>query len=309
MYQNLEAILIRENIMFRSKVPGGELTTFRTGGLVDLVVYIYSAAQLKTALEALKGLPYRIVGNGSNLLIGGKGYHGVLVKLLSGEDEIRIEGSRLTAFAGALLSRCAVAAADAGLSGFECLHGIPGSVGGAVYMNAGAYGGTVADILASSTAWINGEKMYIPLDRHNFGYRESIYKENPDWVVMEASFDLIPGKKSEITEKMKELAFRRRSSQPLELPSAGSVFKRPEGYFAGKLIEDAGLKGKGVGGAQVSPKHAGFIVNTGRATPEDILRTIRLVQKTVSDQSGVRLQREVELLGEFEGMEGDLWSF
>jgi len=308
MYKDLEAALIRENIPFRFHVPGGELTTFRTGGPVELVIYIRSRQQLSYTLAAIGSRPHRIVGNGSNLLIGGRGYRGILVKLQPDGGDITVADGRLTAFAGSLLSQCAVAASEAGLSGLECLHGIPGSVGGAVYMNAGAYGGTVADVLTSSVAWDGKKEINIPLSDHAFGYRESIYKDHPSWAVLEATFNLCPGDRTKIEQKMKVLALRRRSSQPLEFPSAGSVFKRPEGHFAGKLIEDAGLKGKSVGGACVSPKHAGFIVNAGHAAPEDVLNLIRLVQGEVWEQSGIRLQREVELLGEFDGIEGDLWN-
>ncbi|MBO4406122.1 MAG: UDP-N-acetylmuramate dehydrogenase, partial [Clostridia bacterium] len=214
----------------------------------------------------------------------------------------------LTAFAGTLLSRAANLALEGGWTGMEELSGIPGSVGGAVYMNAGAYGRSVSDVLWDSDCFQRGEITRLAAPEHRFGYRESVYKEETDRVCLGARFRLTPGDPEEIRRKMQEYSLRRRTSQPLELPSAGSVFKRPAGYFAGKLIEDAGLKGARIGGAEVSKKHAGFIVNAGGAAPEDVLKLIRFVQKTVYEKDGVKLEPEVELLGDFLYEEALPWN-
>lgn len=280
-------------------VPASRLTTFRTGGPISLLVTVRSEEEMMKALALAEGMTYKIVGNGSNLLVSDRGYDGVIIHPAKDNAEIRVEGNRVYAFAGAMLSKTAAAAAEAGLSGMECLHGIPGSVGGAVYMNAGAYGGTVDGVLEKSIYWKDGGRYELDAADHRYGYRKSIYKEEPDRIVMGAVFALETGDREKIWESMRDLSKRRQASQPLELPSAGSVFKRPTGYFAGKLIEDAGLKGTRIGGAEVSPKHAGFIVNVGGATSTDVYRLIKRVQERVMAEFGVVLEREVELLGDF----------
>lgn len=300
---------LKENGLEASeKVSAAGFTTFRTGGEADVLCTVRSGEELGKALALTEGLPRKLLGNGSNVLIGSGGFRGVIIRLAGDAPEIIVEGEELVAFAGARLSQCASCAARAGLTGMETLHGIPGSVGGAVYMNAGAYGGTVADVLKESLCYLNGESFWIPAEEHRFGYRESIYKEEPERVVAAARFQLKKGDRAEIEAKMRELSEKRRASQPLEFPSAGSVFKRPEGYFAGKLIQDAGLKGYRIGGAEVSPKHAGFIVNIGGAEAEDVLKLIRHIQKTVWEKDGVKLMCEVEMLGDFLYEEAYPWN-
>ena len=307
-YKEIAENLRKEGLEASERVSAAEFTTFRTGGEADVLCTVKTGEELACALSLTEGLPRKVLGNGSNVLIGGGGFHGVVIRLSSETPEISVEGNELTAFAGARLAQCASVAARAGLSGMETLHGIPGSVGGAVYMNAGAYGGTVADVLKESLCYQRGKSEWLPAEVHRFGYRESIYKEEPERVVTAARFALAPGDREEIEAKMRELAEKRRASQPLEYPSAGSVFKRPEGYFAGKLIQDAGLKGCRIGGAVVSPKHAGFIVNDGGAAAEDVLKLIRHIQKTVWEKDGVKLQCEVEMLGEFLCEEAYPWN-
>ncbi|MBR5868000.1 MAG: UDP-N-acetylmuramate dehydrogenase [Clostridia bacterium] len=288
-----------------SDAPASRVTTFRTGGNIALLVTVRNEEEMMTALNLTQGMERKIIGNGSNLLVSDRGYEGVVIHPSMDSAEIRVEGNRVYAFAGAMLSKTAVAVAEAGLTGLEFAHGIPGSVGGAVYMNAGAYGGTIDGVLEKSIYWKNGERHELDAADHRYGYRESIYKDEPDRIVMGAVFALDKGDKDAIWTTMRELSQKRRTSQPLEFPSAGSVFKRPVGHFAGKLIEDAGLKGTRIGGAEVSPKHAGFIVNVGGATSNDVYRLIRHIQKVVEERFGVILEREVELLGDFPESEGE----
>ena len=301
-----------EGIPVRENADAAALTTFRTGGPVRLLAEVSDPGTMIRALALSEEaeVPKRILGNGSNVLVGGGGYPGLVVKTLPGPLSAEKEGEEvvLHAFAGTLLSRAASLALEKGLAGMEALSGIPGSVGGAVYMNAGAYGRSVSDVLSESLSFLRGETVRIPGPEHRFGYRESIYKEEPERAVIEASFRLAPGDPEKIRAEMQEYARRRRTAQPLEYPSAGSVFKRPEGYFAGKLIEDAGLKGMRIGGAEVSRKHAGFIVNAGGAAPEDVLKLVRAVQREVYGRYGVRLEPEVEFLGEFLYEEALPWN-
>lgn len=279
--------------------PASRVTTFRTGGGIALLVTVRNEEELMTALTLTQGMERKLIGNGSNLLVSDRGYEGVVIHPAMDSAEIRVEGNKIYAFAGAMLSKTAVAAAEAGLTGLEFAHGIPGSVGGAVYMNAGAYGGTIDSVLEKSLYWRDGERHELDVADHHYGYRESVYKDDPDRIVMGAVFRLKEGNREEIWNTMRELSGKRRASQPLEFPSAGSVFKRPVGHFAGKLIEDAGLKGTRIGGAEVSPKHAGFIVNVGGATSTDVYRLTRYIQEIVMERFGVMLEREVELLGDF----------
>ena len=307
MRDDLAALAVRlreKGLSVRENADGAALTTFRTGGPVRLLIETGDREEMLTALRLTSGQekPRRILGNGSNVLIGGGGFSGIVIRAVPGEAELTRDAEGygiLGAFAGTLLSRAANLALEKGFSGMEALSGIPGSVGGAVYMNAGAYGQTVADVLAESLSFDGENAVWLPVEAHGFGYRESIYKEEPERAVLYARFRLEPGDPAKIRQEMQEYALRRRTSQPLEFPSAGSVFKRPAGYFAGKLIEDAGLKGLRIGGAEVSPKHAGFIVNAGGASPEDVLKLVRAVQKSVYRKDGVRLEPEVEFLGDF----------
>ncbi len=278
-----------------------DYTSFKTGGQAAEMVIPETTGELQDALReiALNGRRSIILGNGSNTLIADGGFDGAVIKLGEAFCRVTVEGSLLRAGGGALMSTVARTALGADLTGFEFASGIPGSIGGAVFMNAGAYGGEMKDIVASVTMvsrdgrqvqTVKGEDM-------DFGYRHSCLEESGS-VVTEVTLKLTPGDHEEIAAKMKELTRRRNEKQPVQYPSAGSFFKRPEGYFAGKLIQDAGLKGLTVGGAQVSEQHSGFIINKGGATAKDIVDLMHLVQNTVFDQFGVKLEPEVRIIGE-----------
>ena len=244
-------------------------------------------------------MPYYILGNGSNLLVSDKGYRGLILQIYKEMNRIEVHGTRVKAQAGALLSKIGAAAYEAGLTGFEFASGIPGAVGGAVVMNAGAYGGEMKDVLESVTVITpEGKLLTLSNGELELGYRTSIVARK-GYIVVEAVFELQTGDKKEIRARMDELKQQRTSKQPLEYPSAGSTFKRPEGYFAGKLIQDAGLRGFQIGGAQVSEKHCGFVINKSGATAADIAELIRQVSEQVMQQFGVKLEPEVKRLGEF----------
>lgn len=276
-------------------------TTFRVGGEANVFLQIEREEELAKLIPYLRKveMPFFILGNGSNLLVSDKGYDGVILQLGKGFNGIRTEGNCVTAQAGALLSQTAKAAQEHGLTGLEFASGIPGSVGGAVVMNAGAYGGEMKQAVRLVRV-MDYEGNILELDNATmeFGYRSSAVKNRP-FVVLEAVFSLETGDPAAIAAKMAELARRRREKQPLELPSAGSTFKRPEGYFAGKLIMDAGLCGLSVGGARVSEKHCGFVVNDADASAADISELIKQVQERVWERFGVQLEPEVIFLGEF----------
>ena len=292
-------IVPRQNI--HTEEPLAKHTTFRVGGLADCLVEIENTEQLRKIQKYLRliELPYTIVGNGSNLLVGDKGYRGVVLQIGNKMADIRVEGNRITAQAGALLSKIAKAALENGLTGLEFASGIPGSVGGAVVMNAGAYGGEMKQVITSVTVLDpEGEELILDNETMEFGYRTSIIKHRP-FLVTEVTMTLKPGDPAAIKAIMDDLAARRREKQPLEYPSAGSTFKRPEGYFAGQLIMEAGLRGFQIGGARVSDKHCGFVINAGSASASDILGVIRHTQQTVKEKFGVDLETEVIMLGDF----------
>lgn len=275
-------------------------TTFQIGGPAEVFVQPRSLSAFALTLAAARdaGLPLTVIGRGSNLLVSDAGVSGIVL-CTCGINAVRVDGSHIYAQAGATLAQVARAALHAGLTGAEFAAGIPGTVGGGLFMNAGAYGGQMADLIVRSV-YIDENCASRVLDgtaAHAFGYRTSIYKQHPDWVAMEAEFALEPGDPAEIRAAMDDYARRRREKQPLNYPSAGSTFKRPEGYFAGKLIEDAGLKGASVGGAQVSEKHAGFVINQGNATCADVSALIEKIQKTVYGKFGVHLECEVRRIG------------
>ncbi len=279
--------------------PMKDHTTFKVGGGADIFV---KAKSIKEATDVVRlllanDIKYTVIGNGSNLLVSDRGYRGCIVCMEA--DDIEVAGNDITASAGAMLSKVAKTAYDNGLTGLEFASGIPGSVGGAIVMNAGAYGSEMKNVVVSVTLFdtVTKETVTIPADEMHFGYRTSIVKEHP-YIVLSAKFELDAGDKTAIKERMDELAAARRSKQPLEYPSAGSTFKRPEGYYAGKLIEDAGLKGYRSGGAAVSDKHCGFVVNCGGATATDVINVIKDVRSRVGEMSGVMLEPEVVLLGE-----------
>lgn len=297
--EELKSVTAEGNI--RTREDMGKHTTFRAGGVADVFVTPQSITEAADIVRLLlaQGFEYTVIGNGSNLLVSDKGYRGCIVCMGSAVGNITVSGNVIRAGAGALLSKIANTAYEKGLTGLEFASGIPGTLGGAVVMNAGAYGGEMKDVIASVTMLdaVSGETVIFAGDDMKFGYRTSVVKKQP-LIVLEAQITLGAGNKKEIKEKMDELAGRRKEKQPLEYPSAGSAFKRPEGYFAGKLIEDAGLKGYTVGGAAVSEKHCGFVVNKGGATASDIIELIKKVRLTVNERSGVMLEPEVVILGE-----------
>ena len=254
-----------------------------------------AAAAVRAATEA--GIAPFFLGNGSNLLVADHGYEGFVLKAC-GLDQVREVNRRLRAESGITLARLANAALGRGLTGLEFAHGIPGTLGGAVVMNAGAYGGEMVQVLTAVTYLDGaGEEHTLPAAACALTYRHSRFSDRPDWLVLEAELELRPGDGEAIRARMDELAAKRREKQPLEWPSGGSTFKRPEGHFAAALIEGCGLKGVGIGGAQVSEKHAGFVVNRGGATADDVRRLMALVQETVLRETGVALEPEVRLLG------------
>ncbi len=274
--------------------PMSRHTTFKIGGPAKFFIKPCGEAATVYVLETLykSGIRPLVIGNGSNLLVSDLGIDGVVVKLSGGvcecrDDEIRAE-------AGASLASVAMCAKNNSLTGMECLYGIPGTVGGAVVMNAGAYGGEISKVLVKSTYFSPDGQVYeLDAKSHKFGYRESIFKKQPERIILSSTFKLNHGDKSDISKTMDELMMRRREKQPLEYPSAGSVFKRPPGHFAGALIENCGLKGYRIGGAEVSEKHAGFIINTGNATCDDVLRLIDYIKETVLKNMGVELECEI----------------
>lgn len=276
-------------------------TTFRVGGAADVFVTPCKAEEAADIVRLLltEGAQYTVIGNGSNLLVSDKGYRGCIVCMAKGMDTITVNGPVITAGAGALLSKVAYTAYENSLTGLEFASGIPGSVGGAVVMNAGAYGGEMKMVITSVKVLdtVTGKITTLSNEEMKFSYRHSVVKDHP-YVVLEAEFMLSSKDKKEIKQYMDELLIKRKEKQPLEYPSAGSTFKRPEGYFAGKLIEDSGLKGYGIGGAKVSDKHCGFVINESDATASDILNLIKEVRTRVYDKFNVMLEPEVVLLGE-----------
>ena len=276
-------------------------TTFRIGGPAEVFVMPGNLEEVQRILEICRteDLPYFILGNGSNLLVSDRGYRGGVIQLDRNFGEVKVEGTEIHASAGALLSTIAVAARRASLTGFEFAGGIPGTLGGAVVMNAGAYGGEMKDVLRKVMVMDQSGKVFeIPAEELQMGYRTSIIK-TAGYIVLGAVLSLKEGNLEEIKMLTRKLSEQRTSKQPLEYPSAGSTFKRPEGYFAGKLIQDAGLKGYQVGDAQVSEKHSGFVINRGNATASDVMQLISDVKDKVKEQFGVTMEPEVKRVGRF----------
>ncbi len=298
VYKDLSALLGSENIL--RDEPMSRHTSFRVGGPADVLVMPDRRRFTKVITYCReRQVPYLVIGNGSNLLCGDGGVEGVVVEIGKRMSAIEVHGSQVNAEAGALLSAIATAAAREGLAGFEFAAGIPGSVGGATVMNAGAYGGEMKDVLSEVTVLTpEGLEFTVPAVELELSYRHSAIPEQ-EWVVLAVTLSLKKGRKADINARLEELTKRRSAKQPLEYPSAGSTFKRPEGYFAGKLIEDAGLRGYRIGGAQVSEKHCGFVINTGEATAADIRALMEHIQKTVRETSGVNLEPEVRCVGRF----------
>lgn len=289
-----------EQVELLAGEPMSRHTSFRIGGLADLLVLPKSEQAICSTARAAKqaGVPLTVLGNGSNVLVSDAGIRGVVLCIGSGCSDIQIQDACITAQTGVLLSVLSNEAQKAGLTGLEFAGGIPGSLGGALFMNAGAYDGQMANVVVS-TRYYDVETDTIQTitgDAHAFGYRTSVFKAHPSWIALSACMQLEHGDAAAIRAKMDDFNQRRRDKQPLNYPSAGSTFKRPAGYFAGKLIQDAGLKGYTIGGAQVSEKHAGFVINRGGATCHDVLALIAHIQQEVWKQFGVQLEPEVRML-------------
>ncbi len=295
----LQDIVGSDNIV--SDEPMRKHTTFRIGGNADIFVRPESEEQIAEILRLCReqDVPYFILGNGSNLLVGDRGFRGVVINIMDNMNDIKVDGGIIKAQAGAMLIKVSRAARDNSLTGLEFASGIPGTIGGAIYMNAGAYGGEMKDVVTKVTAMdAEGEIYTFGTDELEFSYRHSVIQQR-DLIVLDVTMELAAGDQKIIDDRMSELAVARRTKQPLEYPSAGSTFKRPEGYFAGKLIMDAGLRGYRVGDAQVSEKHCGFVVNRGNATADDVIKLIDDVKAKVSEEYDVVLEPEVRMIGEF----------
>ena len=295
----LRELLTGAGVRVKTEYPLSRHSSFRIGGRAALAVFPETGDAMLTALRATldSGLPFLIVGNASNVVFDDNGFNGVLI-VTTAWREMTLTENRMHVSAGVPLLSVVSAARDAALTGAEFSYGIPGSLGGAVYMNAGAFGNCMADICRNSTALdlSSGELVTFRGVEQLFGYRTSIYEKHPHYAILGAELVLGMGDRDEINARMNDFLSRRRRTQPLEYPSAGSVFKRPEGHFAGKLIEDCGLKGVTVGGAQVSEKHAGFIINRGGATADDVKRLVELIRDHVLCETGVALECEIKFL-------------
>ncbi len=299
---NCITILEKLNIEYEKDLPLALRSSFRIGGAADIAVFPKNESELAKAVCAVKdcGLPMLIIGNGSNMLFEDAGFRGAVI-FTEKMNETRVEGNSIFAGAGASFTALAVTAKNASLTGLEFAYGIPGSVGGAVVMNAGAYGGEVAQVIESCRVYDIEKDTFFTLtrDEMKLSYRHSVFGENEDLICLSAKFTLAEGNSAEIDEKMRELMQRRRDKQPLEFPSAGSVFKRPApDLFVGKMIEDSGLKGFTVGGARVSEKHAGFIVNIGGATASDVRELVAQIKAVIRVNYGVELECEIRTTGD-----------
>lgn len=299
VYEYIRANVPEEDIL--TEEPMSRHTTFRIGGEAACFIRISSEEQLRKLIPYFEnvGIEYFVLGKGSNLLVGDKGYPGVILQISDACQQIEAEGNRLQVQAGAALSKVALFAMERGLEGLEFAAGIPGTVGGGVVMNAGAYGGEMKQVVESVRVLSSeGEILTLDNDTMEFGYRTSIVR-NRNFTVLSVTFRLREGNREEIRARIEDFQKRRMEKQPLNYPSAGSTFKRPEGYFAGKLIMDAGLRGFQIGDARVSDKHCGFVVNVGKATARDVTDVIEEVQEKVRERFGVSLEREVIYLGKF----------
>ena len=298
-YQDLDNQIKEQlpGLDYRREEPLAGHNSFRVGGPAKRMAFPRSGEELTALLALAEALRARtiVLGNGTNVLFPDEGVDALVISTGKMCDMALRKGNQLYADAGVTLARVAVFAQQNGLSGLAFAHGIPGSVGGAVCMNAGAYGGEMKDVLAGAYVLENGETRYMTVEALSLSYRRSYLTDHPEAVVLGAVFALREGDKDDIRREMDELMARRKASQPLEFPSAGSTFKRPQGYYAGALIQEAGLKGFTVGGAQVSEKHAGFVINRGGATAADILTLIEQVQQAVYRSSGVMLEPEVRI--------------
>lgn len=296
----LTSFFDEQKIEYVENLKLSDISSFKIGGLAEIAVFPKNENELaETLIEANKlGSKVEIIGNASNILFSDDGYNGILI-FTKNINEVSINQTVITASCGAKLSSLAVLAKKHSLSGLEFAYGIPGTVGGAIAMNAGAYGGEMSGIVLSSRIYDidKNEFLSIDLSSHKFGYRKSIFTINKKLVCVSSQFTLTESDAEDIESAMRSNAQKRRASQPLDMPNCGSYFKRPEGHFAAKLIDDCGLKGYSVGGACVSPKHAGFIVNTGNATAKDVLELSTHIKQVVFDNFGVSLEEEVKYVG------------
>ena len=292
----LKSFVPEENIHLQEPMAGH--TTFRIGGPADCLLQLEDEEQIRNVQRYLDliEMPFFVIGNGSNLLVSDLGYRGVILQVGQKMDRIEVDGCRIVAQAGALLSQVANAAMENSLTGLEFASGIPGTVGGGVVMNAGAYDGELSQVVTLvNVVSRQGEVLAFNNDTMEFGYRTSVIRKNP-FTVTSVTFELAKGDKQQIKAKMEDFAAKRRQKQPLEYPSAGSTFKRPEGYFAGKLIMEAGMRGYQTGGARVSDKHCGFIINVGKATAHDVLDVVAEIKERVKERFGVELETEMVYL-------------
>lgn len=274
-------------------------TSMQVGGIASIIASVRNAEELITAVREAKNhyIKYVVIGNGSNVVFSDKGFDGLVI--YTGEmKNYSVENNIIKADCGASISRVAIAAQKAELTGLEFAYGIPGTVGGGVFMNAGAFGGDMSDVVVSTICYDTRSDCIRKFDNaeHQFTYRESIYSKNPHLIILAVMMELVPGKMSDIISKMNQNIRARKEKQPLEFPSAGSVFKRPVGHYAGELIEKCGLKGYRIGGAEVSEKHAGFIINRGDATASDIMNLVQHIKNTVFDNYGVELECEIRYI-------------
>jgi len=293
--RNLISVLPKNSVKLNE--PMKEHTTFRIGGNAEVMIFPESTEDIKNIIKIAKDgdIPVFILGNGSNLLVCDEGIEGIVIKLDSNFSSVRVEGNDVYAASGTHLSKIANVCLENSLSGFEFASGIPGTLGGAIKMNAGAYGGEMKDVVQSAECIdMKGNIFTLTKEELDFSYRHSAISD--DIIVLSAHLRLNEGEKTSIKETMRDLNSRRKEKQPLEYPSAGSTFKRPEGYFAGKLIQDSGLKGYTVGGAQVSEKHCGFVINKDSATFKDVMTLIQDVKNIVFDKFGVELCEEVKII-------------
>ncbi len=298
MYSELKNIVNIDNIKFDEEMK--KHTSFKVGGKVDVLITPSDEDELISLIKYLKekNINYLVVGNGSNLLVKDGGFRGVIIKITNKFNKFEIEGEDVDVQSGVILSTISKAFTREGLSGFEFAAGIPGTIGGAIYMNAGAYGGEMKDIVQSVRLLDeDGNIFELSNSEMEFSYRKSLLA-NKNYIVLSAKMRLKKGCSEMIRNEIREATQKRVANQPLNMPSAGSTFKRPEGFIAAKLIDDAGLKGLSMGGAQVSTKHSGFIVNTGDATCKDILNLMYIVKTIVKDKFNVELEPEVKILGE-----------
>lgn len=297
IYEKLATLTNTQNIKVNE--PLNHYTFTKTGGQADYLVTPTNYEEVQNVYRFAKenSIPVTVLGSGANLIIKDGGIRGIVI-ILSNLNKIQTEGNRIIAQSGAAIIETSKEALKHSLTGLEFACGIPGSIGGALYMNAGAYGGEIKDVLKGAVVLNqNGDIVTLTENELVFGYRTSVFSKK-HYVILEGTFELEAGDKAAIQTKMEELTTQRESKQPLEYPSCGSVFKRPEGYFAGKLIQDSGLQGKQIGGVQVSTKHAGFMVNVDNATATDYINLIQYVQDTVESKFGVRLETEVKIIGE-----------